>query len=138
MESIVVGVDGSARSLEAVDLAAALVRDLPEAELVAVHSNYVPYFVPGHVDGEIDLFGIEAHTREISDGVKTRLDGTDTPWRFERREGEPAEELTTIASELGARLLVVGRSGMGTLRDLIVGSVSNRLVHHMDVPVLLV
>jgi nucleotide-binding universal stress UspA family protein len=138
MEVIVVGVDGSETSLKAVDVAAAIVRDLPDAQLVAVYSTFTPYFFPQDVEGGFDTYGVEAQARDINDRVKTRLDGTGTPWLFERHDGEPAKELSRAAAALGARMVVVGRSGMGSMREVMVGSVSNRLVHHMDCPVLLV
>jgi nucleotide-binding universal stress UspA family protein len=138
MEVIVVGVDGSEASLKAVDVAAALVRDLPDAQLVAVFSSFTPYFFPEAVEGQVDTYGVEVRARDINDAVKVRLDGTDTPWLFERHDGEPAKELSRAASALGARMVVVGRSGMGSMREVMVGSVSNRLVHHVDCPVLLV
>jgi nucleotide-binding universal stress UspA family protein len=138
MEIIVVGVGGSDASLKAVDVAAALVRDLPDAQLVAVYCSFTPYFFPEQVEGDLDTYCVEAQAREINDLVKTRLDGTDTPWRFERHDGEPAKVLSETAASQSARMVVVGRSGVGSVVELMVGSVSNRLVHHMDVPVLLV
>jgi nucleotide-binding universal stress UspA family protein len=138
MEVIIVGVDGSEASFNALDMAAALVRDLPDAQLVAVYCSFRPYFFPVTVEGDLDSYGIEAEAREIEDRVKTRLDGTGTAWTFERHDGRPAEELSRVAGERGARMVVVGRSGMGTMREVMVGSVSNRLIHHMDCPVLLV
>jgi nucleotide-binding universal stress UspA family protein len=138
MEVIVVGVDGSEASLNALDVAAALVRDLPDAQLLAIHSSFTPYFFPQEPEAGLDTYGVEAQARDIHDRVKTRLDGTGTPWTFERHDGEPAKQLGQAARDLKARMVVVGRSGMGTMREVMVGSVSNRLVHHMDCPVLLV
>lgn len=138
MQTIIVGVDGSEASLEAVDVAAALVRELPDAQLVAVHASFTPYFFPQEADGDLDVYGIEVHARDVNDRVTARLADTGTAWLFERRDGEPAKELADVAGKLGARMIVVGRSGMGSMREVMVGSVSNRLVHHTDRPVLLV
>jgi nucleotide-binding universal stress UspA family protein len=137
MEVIVVGVDGSEASLRAVDVAGALVRDLPDARLVAVFSSFTPYHFPETAEGD-DTYGIEVRARDINDAIKMRLDGTNTPWLFERHDGEPAKELNQAATTLGARMVVVGRSGVGSMREVMVGSVSNRLIHHVDCPVLLV
>jgi nucleotide-binding universal stress UspA family protein len=138
MQPIVVGVDGSKASLDAVEMAAALVRALPDAELVVVHSIVVPISFHRRADGEHDSALAEAVERKIRDGVEDRLEGTDTPWRFERRHGEPARELSSVARDLGARLVVIGRSGLGNWNEVALGSVSNRLVHRMDCPVLFV
>src|SRR5687768_6545751 len=109
METIVVGVDGSEASLKAVDVGAALVRDLPDAQLVAVFSSFMPYHFP-EAEPHLDTYGVEVRVRDINDAVKVHLDGTDTPWLFERHEGEPARELADVAEKLGARLIVVGRN----------------------------
>ena len=138
MEVIIVGVDGSDASFKALDLAAALVRDLPDAQLLAVFCSFRPYFFPDVVEDDLDTYGVEAEARGIEDRVKTRLDGTETRWTFERHDGQPANELGRVADERGARMVVVGRSGLGAMREVMVGSVSNRLIHHSDCPVLLV
>jgi nucleotide-binding universal stress UspA family protein len=138
MQPIVVGVDGSNASLDAVEAAAALVRALPDTELVVVHSVVLPISFRHRADGEHDSDLVEAVERTIREGVEGRLDGTDTPWRYERRHGEPARELDSVARDLGARLVAVGRSGMGNWNEVTLGSVSNRLVHRMDRPLLVV
>lgn len=138
MEVIVVGVDGSEASLKALDVAAGLVGDMADAQLVVVYSSFMPYFFPQEPEVGLDTYGVEAKAREVTDLVKTHLDGSDVAWSFERHDGEPAKELSSVASARNARMVVVGRSGMGSMREVMVGSVSNRLVHHMDCPVLLV
>ena len=46
--------------------------------------------------------------------------------------------LRDIAHETDASFVVVGRRGWSTVEELMLGSVSNRLVHRSDVRVLLV
>lgn len=52
--------------------------------------------------------------------------------------GTPAVEIAKIALESSADLLVVGRHGTGTLKDLLLGSTAERLIHDSQVPVLIV
>ena len=55
------------------------------------------------------------------------------------REGEPSDVLCEIARECGdGTFVVVGRRGWSTVHELLLGSVSNRLVHRGECPVLLV
>ncbi len=52
--------------------------------------------------------------------------------------GQPAEQLATAAAEPDVGLVVVGSRGRGAVRRLMVGSVSDRLVHISTKPVLVV
>jgi nucleotide-binding universal stress UspA family protein len=54
------------------------------------------------------------------------------------REGKPAEEIIFLAERLQADLVVVGRRGVGRIKRLITGSVSEGVVHRASCPVLVV
>ena len=132
MRTIVVGVDGSAPSLRALELAVGLARDLG-AELVVVFARHVYLAMPPH--GAEDV--LDRATHEISSQVEDSLQGHDLAWRLETHDGHPADVLCDVASRTGASFVVAGRSGWSTFRDMVLGSVSNRLAH-CDLPVLLV
>ncbi len=52
--------------------------------------------------------------------------------------GHPAEEIWRAASEPGVDLVVVGARGLGPVKRLLLGSVSEAMVHHAPCPVLVV
>ena len=52
--------------------------------------------------------------------------------------GSPREVITRIANDEKFSLLVIGRRGMGEIRDVLFGSVSNHVLHHVTCPVLLI
>ena len=52
------------------------------------------------------------------------------------RQGTPAEEIVNLAEELGAGLLVTGSRGRGLVQRLLMGSVSDGVVHGASLPVL--
>jgi nucleotide-binding universal stress UspA family protein len=52
------------------------------------------------------------------------------------RMGSPAAEILAVATEIAAGLIVVGSRGLGTVRRTMLGSVSEHVVHHAHVPVL--
>jgi nucleotide-binding universal stress UspA family protein len=54
------------------------------------------------------------------------------------REGGPVEEIMFLAEKLEADLVVVGRRGVGRIKRLITGSVSEGVVHRATCPVLVV
>ena len=49
---------------------------------------------------------------------------------------KPGEGILKVAREENAALVVTGTRGLGKFRRTLLGSVSDYLVHHSDVPVL--
>jgi nucleotide-binding universal stress UspA family protein len=54
------------------------------------------------------------------------------------RVGKPEAEITALAEEIGAGLIVVGSRGLGGLRRAMMGSVSDSVVRHAHCPVMVV
>jgi nucleotide-binding universal stress UspA family protein len=54
------------------------------------------------------------------------------------RKGRTSNEVIAIAGEIGAGLLIVGSRGMGTVQRILMGSQSEEIVHHAQIPVLVV
>ena len=54
------------------------------------------------------------------------------------RLGRPDAEIVGLADELGAGLIVLGSRGLGPLRRVLMGSVSDSVVRHARCPVLVV
>lgn len=54
------------------------------------------------------------------------------------RTGKPADEILTVAKEHKADLIVTGAKGLGTIRRVLLGSVSTRVIQHAHCGVLVV
>jgi nucleotide-binding universal stress UspA family protein len=54
------------------------------------------------------------------------------------RVGNPGKQISAIAKEWGADLIVLGRRGRKGLSELLLGSVSNYVIHHAPCSVLVV
>jgi len=54
------------------------------------------------------------------------------------RIGRPGEQIVDSAEEIGAGLIVMGSRGLGEIRRLLMGSVSDSVVRHAHCPVLVV
>jgi len=54
------------------------------------------------------------------------------------RPGSPADEIVDAAKELGADMIVIGSRGWGEIRSVLLGSVSERVLHLARCPVLIV
>ncbi len=139
---VVVGVDGSPNSRQAVAVAfdAAAVR---RTELVAVHAWHTDLTV--EVDERSHLIGADLtddQLREIERAlVSEELAGwseryPDTEVRTEVRKGDPATVLLDCSAD--ASLVVVGSRGRGGFRGALLGSTSQSLIGHAEAPVVVV
>jgi nucleotide-binding universal stress UspA family protein len=132
---VVVGVDGSAPSLEALGLAFAEAR-LRGAEVLAVAAW------PADADpGPVPLLDADG-LREFAAERLARLVAPwrekypDVPARTEVVTGPPRQVLLEAAA--GARLVVAGSRGLGGFRGLMLGSVSHALLYYAPCPVAVV
>jgi nucleotide-binding universal stress UspA family protein len=132
-QHLVVGVDGTASSLHALDLAATVARR-NESEVTVAFIRHFPVFTGTvAVDWSAVFASVEAEVAEVA---RERLTGLS--WRLVITDGAPALELERIAREVGADLLVVGQSQGGPVHRLLDGSVGGHAASHAHVPVLVV
>jgi nucleotide-binding universal stress UspA family protein len=143
---IVVGVDGSDASREAIRWAAEEAR-IRDAQLVAVHAwSFVPVaplgdagvlaMPAGDLPGQLEAES-EAATATL-DSALTEALGDSPDIAVDRRvvEGDPGEALVTEAAK--AELVVVGSHGRTGLKAALLGSVSRHVVDHARCPVVVV
>lgn len=129
---VVVGVDGSPASLEALGLGFAEA-DLRGAELVAVVA-WPEEVEPGPaplVDAEALREVARDRLERLLKPLRDRYPGVAV--RAEVLTGPPRQVLLDAAE--GAGLLVVGTRGLGGFRGLLLGSVSHAMLHHAEAPV---
>lgn len=134
---IVVGVDGSAHSRRALDLAVEQVRLRDDAMLVAVlaYAAPVPYdgmdaiaIPPLMVDVEREAWiELERAVQRVPDDIRLEMVVV---------EGSAARALVEMSND--AEMVVVGTRGLGSLRSVLIGSTSRHLVSHAHCPVLVV
>ncbi len=139
METIVVGIDGSEASRQALDFALAEAR-VRGAAVKAVSAWHVPAVVyeVGWTAAPVDLAEFprlaESALEAILDEAKAADSGVTVTSVV--REGQPADVLLEEAA--GAELLVVGSRGLGGFRGLLLGSVSQQCAHHAPCPVVII
>jgi nucleotide-binding universal stress UspA family protein len=81
----------------------------------------------------------ESEAREFLEGQAERLRGAGASAVVTHlRRGRPAEEIVGLAGDLGVGLVVVGSRGLGAVKRLVVGSVSEGVVSLARCPVLVV
>jgi nucleotide-binding universal stress UspA family protein len=141
-QKILVATDGSETAAQAVRAAVRL-SDKIGSELHVVHVGDVPpapYPDGGAVVTQEELVAsAEPATREVLDEKvrRIRTAGGEVAGAH-LRMGTPAEEIVGAAEELGTDMIVVGSRGLGTLKRMLVGSVSESVARHAPCPVLVV
>lgn len=139
MGVIVVGVDGSDGSVRALRFAYEEAR-LHGADVKAISAWHIPpaAYEAGWVPVPIDLGSFEAASRATLDKTLETAGAPPVGVAVTAivREGQAADIL--LAEARGADLLVVGSRGLGGFRSLMLGSVSQQVVHHAPCPVVVV
>jgi nucleotide-binding universal stress UspA family protein len=133
VREIVVGTDFSADSSRAVAYAGELAKAL-DARLTVAHVDEKAAFVPGSDLAEAE----QASDRVKLDAAVADLARHDVRARGVLRPGLPAKGLCDVARELGAELLIVGTRGRRCLANVVLGSVTERVLRDAPCPVLVV
>ncbi len=145
---IVLAYDGSQSATHAVASAHNLLGDGP-ATIVHVSdppAGFLPLdpfgglqsWSPAQV-AELDSLILERANSVLAEGVElARKAGFAVEGRLERTTEAPWRAILDAADDLDAELIVVGARGLGAVESLVLGAVSNAVVHHATRPVLVV
>jgi nucleotide-binding universal stress UspA family protein len=135
---VLLAVDGSEPSLAA---ARALAHLSPPEEVVVLHAIDSPalYFLSGPevVLGDTTRLQreIEARGRDLLEHAVALLPPGSGPVARRLASGSAAAAILETAERESIDLIVVGARGMGRLQEMVVGSVSHRVLHHAPCPV---
>lgn len=141
MLKMLVPVDGSASSDRAVDhliRKSSRFKDPVEIHLLTVQ--------PPIVSGNVRMFISHEQLNEYyqEEGLKAlkpardKLDAAGLKYVFHIGLGDPAEVIARYAREKGCDQIFMGTRGMGSISNLLLGSVATKVIHLADVPVVLV
>jgi len=140
-KKIVVPVDGSQPSDNAVALAIRIARD-QEAKLVFVHvceAAKIAAMVASPAVGVDPSYAIDAE-REAGEEALTRAGASaqagGVRWESLLEDGGSVDSIVAIAKSQGADLIVIGSHGRGGIARAILGSVAEGVLRHSDIPVL--
>ena len=139
MSTIVVGVDGSETSIDALRFAIDEAR-LHGAEVKAVNAWHVPALAYGAGMGPVPL-DLAAYPTVAKSRLEDSLEAVGAASSGVKvtpivREGLPTHVICEESA--GADLLVVGSRGLGGFRGLLLGSVSQHCADHAPCPVVIV
>jgi nucleotide-binding universal stress UspA family protein len=138
---IVVGVDGSPESARAVEWCAVHAASMG-AEVVVVHAIEMPVYaasgfgaVPLPVPAEPDR---EALRTLVLNKWCAPMAKANVQFRVVVTDGSPVSAIIALADKENADLVFTGRRGRGGFAELLLGSTSHQLAHHLQRPLVIV
>lgn len=140
MKKILVPVDGSKGALLALERAKEIGAALgSEITLLTVITNLMnnPYFIETEYKKEInDVFSEQAD--DTLNKAMEVLDGYPKEIKKEVRIGDAAQEIIDYVEEEEFDMVIMGNRGLNAFSRVMMGSVSNRVVNHVESSVLIV
>lgn len=145
MKRVLLATDGSDGSLHAARVLGDWMAGLPEARVTVLYVAHVPRSF-----NLTDEFGnkvtpevpVDVMIRRSAEPIiKRTMSAMGLPEErvdFEVQVGEPAEEIVDLARLEAYDMVVVGSRGLSPMKELLLGSVSNRVLHTAPCPVLVV
>ncbi|KAJ3209540.1 hypothetical protein HDU83_002222 [Entophlyctis luteolus] len=98
------------------------------------------YFEGAYVDLTEEVEKLEAANQQESHELLRKYAGKLPAHKYNIRgvalRGDPRDEIEFKVDELKADMLVIGSRGLGAFKRAVLGSVSDYLVHHLKIPVL--
>ena len=148
IEKILVALDGSEASNRALDLALNIA-DKYSAEvllLTVIQPVTIPFYVfegvPTPIGSEFDTYfeRVQAYSNQIlSEALKkAKKERPKLKISTKLEEGRPANKIVQTAEEEGCDVIVMGSRGLSGVKELFLGSVSDRVADNAKCPVLIV
>jgi nucleotide-binding universal stress UspA family protein len=142
MKNILIPVDGSDYSIKAIEAGKQIAQAF-EAKVTIL--NVIPVelsrgmgrgnfmYVPSITDDMPDF------SEQILKDAKKPFEGTGIQVSTASKQGNIADIIVDYAHQSDFDLVVMGSHGLGALRNrLMTGSVTTRVLHHIDIPVLVI
>lgn len=139
MRKLLIAIDGSMHSDNAVRFAVGFVKEHGPAELHLV--NVEPKPIAWQTRG-MEPEAIHAHLTSLSHqtmkSAQEILKAAGVLGHTHTRIGEIAEEMVALGDKLGCDTIVIGTRGLGAISGLALGSVTRKVLHLAQVPVICV
>ena len=136
-KNILLAIDGSEYSNKALAYAANMA-EIYRATLWLVHVFPHTSDLLGYDDYEKLYAKRKCAGQSILDAAAELLGESPFEIRTELREGPEAESILDFAENSQADIIVMGTRGMGAIKGLLLGSVSRKVIHYANCPVMVV
>lgn len=137
-KKILVPVDGSNIALLAAQYARALAEKFDSAVTLVHIIQYPAYIMPDAITSPLFVTDLEANGKSILAGALKVFDEFDGRVNTLLEYGHPGIKIIDITKERGYSLIVMGRRGLSDVTGLLLGSVSNHVLHYAACPTMII
>lgn|SRR5690554_4920066 len=141
MQNVLVPFDGSESAKRAVQYLVDFAKVYPEIHVHLLNVQREPNLYGNYVPATMleDLRkGAVNHAKQVNATAAQVLQAAGIKHEVHEVVGDVVTEVVAAVKRLGCNTVVMGTRGMGSLGNLVMGSVATRVVHDVPVPVLLV
>jgi nucleotide-binding universal stress UspA family protein len=139
LSKILVPVDGSQNSLRALDHAIYLAKKIG-ADITAMNviENPPTVYVESQKLLNDLLAKFRAESAKILDNCKQIAEKSDVQIGTIIAEGDAASSIVGYAHNEGFDTIIIGMRGLGRFKEMVLGSISNKVLHHAKCTVMIV
>lgn len=140
LSKILIPVDGSENSFRALEQAIFLATKIQEAKITALYVIEDPpslYIYSPKIMEKVRADYESTYTK-ILERSKEMADKSGINIHTVLVEGDPASKIIGYSEMEKIDIIIIGSRGMGKFKELILGSVSNKVLHHAKCSVMLV
>lgn len=142
MRNILLAFDGSENAKRALHYIIEFAKDAPkppEVHVLNVQQEPVLYgeFITAGTVEELNQSFLDKSQRTLAEAA-TALQGAGINHQTHAILGNVAEQVSDAVQRFGCDTVVMGTRGLGSFKGMLMGSVANRVIHEVSVPVLLV
>jgi nucleotide-binding universal stress UspA family protein len=135
VKKILVPIDGSKNSFRGLDSAIYLARQC-HATITGIHVHHMPAAYSIHPLGFLGTKTTK--TKKLFESAKTRAAKKGIVFNSKIISGVPGYDIVNFAQKKKFDLIVIGARGLGSVKEVFLGSVSNYVIHKSKIPVVIV
>lgn len=136
---LLLATDGSAHAARAAEAAIGLMKKLPEAEMTIIHvSDEAPSRSELMQAGLNMQSVLEADAHKAIAETERQFSQAGVPYSLKVAFGNPADVIVEWSQKDQTDMVIIGSRGLNAVSEVIMGSVSRKVLHHANCPVLVV
>jgi nucleotide-binding universal stress UspA family protein len=113
-------------------------KDYPDVAIYPAFYGYYPVSDEVFKQWQERLLEYKQHRQEMLQALASEAEGLGVTTELSLDVGDPGRTICAVACTWGADLIIVGRRGRSGVNELLLGSVSNYVMHHAPCSVLTV